>query len=51
MKKTQDELDAEMADYFGSGSKDTAQNDSEPATVNGGAGAARIQDDDIDMIE
>ncbi|KAG6041002.1 hypothetical protein E4U41_006331 [Claviceps citrina] len=46
-KKTQEELDAEMADYFGSGSNDTAA--AVQAPPNDVAPAAAV--DDIDMIE
>ncbi|KAI9053242.1 hypothetical protein LZ554_002209 [Drepanopeziza brunnea f. sp. 'monogermtubi'] len=41
-KKTQEELDAEMEDYFGGGSKDN---------VDPGPAAAATTGDDIDMIE
>ncbi|KAG5981376.1 hypothetical protein E4U55_002997 [Claviceps digitariae] len=47
VKKTQEELDAEMADYFGNSSNDTAPAVHEPP--NGAAPAAGA--DDIDMIE
>ena len=46
-RKTQEELDAEMADYFGSASGNA------PATsaANGQSETAAVRDDDIDMIE
>ncbi len=44
-RKTQDELDAEMADYFGTSSRAPA-----PASANGHAGTAEAQGDDDDMI-
>lgn len=49
-KKTQEELDAEMADYFGGGE---AQNGSANAESGGGgaAAASAAPEDDIDMIE
>lgn len=46
-KKTQEELDAEMEDYFGGGGAPAPVADREPA--NGNAPAAG--NDDIDMIE
>lgn len=47
-KKTQEELDAEMEDYFGGGGGADAQ----PASNNNGqAAAAQPAEDDIDMIE
>lgn len=54
-KKTQEELDAEMEDYFGGGgTPDEANDDAAPATTaeNGqGAGVAPAATEDIDMIE
>ncbi|OAQ70522.1 RNA binding protein [Pochonia chlamydosporia 170] len=48
-KKTQEELDAEMADYFGGGGNDSAAATGAPA--NGAASAPAVANDDIDMIE
>lgn len=48
-KKTQEELDAEMADYFGGGSAPAAGGEEQPANGNATAGAAAV--DDVDMIE
>lgn len=48
-KKTQEELDAEMEDYFGGGGSSTA-----PAAPESGNGPSAVQPaahDDIDMIE
>jgi THO complex subunit 4 len=46
-KKTQEELDAEMADYFNPGGNAEAPKADEPA----GAPAAAPATDDVDMIE
>lgn len=48
-KKTQEELDAEMADYFGGGSAPAADSEAQPA--NGASTAAAPTGDDVDMIE
>ncbi|KAK4226116.1 hypothetical protein QBC38DRAFT_419820 [Podospora fimiseda] len=48
-KKTQEELDAEMEDYFG-GSNAQQQNNSAPAQTSNGA-AAQDPSEDVDMIE
>ncbi|GAO13829.1 hypothetical protein UVI_02004500 [Ustilaginoidea virens] len=49
-KKTQEELDAEMADYFGGGEKDSGSTINAP--TNGDAPAVpAASNDDIDMIE
>lgn len=45
-KKTQEELDAEMADYFTANNADSNAAPAAPAATNGAAAA-----DDIDMIE
>ncbi|KAL6869595.1 hypothetical protein ACO1O0_000921 [Amphichorda felina] len=54
-KKTQEELDAEMEDYFGGGgAADGANGNAAPAATGGdeqGTGAAPAAVDDIDMIE
>lgn len=52
-KKTQEELDDEMADYFGGGSAPAAAGDAKPANGNSAAPAATAAPaaDDIDMIE
>ena len=47
-KKTQEELDAEMEDYFGGG-KAPAHEATEPA--NGDSGTVTVPAEDIDMIE
>ncbi|KAK3941574.1 hypothetical protein QBC46DRAFT_382536 [Diplogelasinospora grovesii] len=48
-KKTQEELDAEMADYFGGGGGRSEQQNGAPAASN--ANAPPPGDDDVDMIE
>jgi THO complex subunit 4 len=48
-KKTQEELDAEMEDYFNSGNGQAT--DSAPAINSNGIGASEPQGEDIDMIE
>ncbi|KAI9657379.1 MAG: hypothetical protein M1821_003061 [Bathelium mastoideum] len=63
-RKTQEELDAEMADYWGGGTNDEAgmgyKNTTEDVVETGGAiggaavttdATARVEDDDIDMIQ
>lgn len=50
-KKTAEELDAEMADYWGKSGEDTKANGAAVATNGGGKVAAVGVDDDIDMIE
>ncbi|RSL57148.1 hypothetical protein CEP51_014283 [Fusarium floridanum] len=52
-KKTQEELDAEMADYFGGGNAQITEpsNGTEPAPAQAQAQAPAAAVDDIDMIE
>ena len=50
MKKTQEELDEEMASYFGGGS-DSAPAADAPTDGATGTSAAQPGNDDIDMIE
>lgn len=51
-RKTAEELDAEMADYFNKGEEAPKSNGMAPATQNGFAHTAGVSgDDDIDMIE
>jgi len=51
-RKTQEELDAEMEDYFnGGGGGAQQQNDAAPTATNGAAQQQDAGGDDIDMIE
>ena len=50
-KKTQEELDAEMEDYFGGGGAPQQQNDAGPVQASNSAAAAQQMIEDVDMIE
>lgn len=49
-RKTAEELDAEMADYWGKSADEPKANGAEPANGSSKAAVADL-DDDIDMIE
>lgn len=48
-KKTQEELDAEMEDYFGGGGANQENNTAPAAEASNGAVASGPAEDDIDM--
>ncbi|KAJ0387496.1 hypothetical protein COL922a_002120 [Colletotrichum nupharicola] len=50
-RKTQEELDAEMADYFGGGNSGEIAPEANGGANAAGAAAAAVPTDDIDMIE
>ncbi|KAI8217426.1 putative RNA-binding protein [Colletotrichum sp. SAR 10_77] len=50
-RKTQEELDAEMADYFGGGNSGETAPEANGGANAAGAAAATVPTDDIDMIE
>ncbi|EAQ92727.1 hypothetical protein CHGG_00962 [Chaetomium globosum CBS 148.51] len=50
-KKTQEELDAEMEDYFAGGSGGAQQNEGTAGSANGAAAQQQDLGEDIDMIE